>query len=64
MSVSSYDGLPVYRFKYIGTDTWFYGLMIEDVLRDGRYASAVTYANGVKTLDYEAIGLVLPDATP
>ncbi len=63
ISVTSYDGLPVYRFKYVGTDTWFYGLMIEDVLRDGRYASAVTtYANGVRTLDYEAIGLVVPDA--
>lgn len=62
--ISFYDGLPVYRFKYVGTDTWFYGLMIDDVLRDGRYARAVrTYPNGVQTLDYEAIGLEVPDAT-
>jgi hypothetical protein len=61
--ISSYEGLPVYRFKYKGTDAWFYGLMIEDVLRDGRFADAVhSYGNGVMTLDYEAIGLEVPDS--
>lgn len=63
LPITDFDGLPVYRFKYVGTDKWFYGLAIEDVLRDGRYSFAVkTYDNGLKTLDYEALGLEVPDA--
>lgn len=43
------DGLPIYRFKYIGSDEWQIGLMAQDV--EEVNPAAVIEVNGVKAID-------------
>jgi hypothetical protein len=45
-----YDGLRVYRFKYVGDDTVHIGLMAQEV--EKVYPDAVTHVDGVKFVDY------------
>ncbi|MFA5951551.1 MAG: tail fiber domain-containing protein [Hyphomicrobium sp.] len=44
------DGLPIYRFKYIGSDTWEIGLMAQDV--EEVTPDAVHEVEGIKMVDY------------
>ena len=44
------DGLPIYRFKYVGSEVWQIGLMAQDV--EETYPTAVTEFNGVKMVEY------------
>lgn len=44
------DGLPIYRFKYIGSDTWQIGLMAQDV--EEVNPAAVREVDGVKMVEY------------
>lgn len=44
------DGLPIYRFKYIGSDTWQIGLMAQDV--EEVNPAAVREVEGVKMVEY------------
>lgn len=43
------DGLPIYRFKYVGSDEWQIGLMAQDV--EEVNPAAVVEVNGVKAID-------------
>ncbi|WP_213287598.1 tail fiber domain-containing protein [Bradyrhizobium sp. sGM-13] len=45
------DGLPIYRFKYIGDDRWQIGLMADDV--EAVTPDAVMEVGGLKVVDYE-----------
>ncbi|MCA1458104.1 tail fiber domain-containing protein [Bradyrhizobium sp. BRP22] len=45
------DGLPIYRFKYVGSDQWQIGLMAQDV--EEVNPSAVVEVNGVKAVNLE-----------
>lgn len=44
------DGLPIYRFKYIGNDVWQIGLMADDV--EATTPEAVFDLGGIKSVDY------------
>jgi hypothetical protein len=43
------DGLPIYRFKYIGSDEWHIGLLAQDV--EEVNPEAVVEVNGFKAID-------------
>jgi hypothetical protein len=45
----TYDHLPIYRFKYVGSDEWQIGLMAQDV--EEVMPAAVVDVNGVKAID-------------
>lgn len=47
---ATFDGLPVYRFKYIGSDAWQVGLMAQDV--EETNPAAVREVDGVKMVEY------------
>ena len=44
------DGLPIYRFKYIGSEVWQIGLMAQDV--EEVNPAAVREVDGVKMVEY------------
>jgi hypothetical protein len=44
------DGLPIYRFKYVGDDRWQIGLMADDV--EAVTPDAVMDVGGLKVVDY------------
>lgn len=49
-------GLPLYRFRYIGRDEFYEGVMAQDVL--GVMPSAVTRAaSGTYLVNYQALGI-------
>jgi len=50
------QGLPVYRYRYIGTATRFEGVMAQDVL-GARPDAVVTWPNGMLGVDYAKLGL-------
>lgn len=55
-------GLSFYRFAYVGDDHVYYGVMARELLADPRFAPAVHLsASGYYTVDYEALGLIVPE---
>lgn len=55
-------GLRFYRFAYVGDDHIYYGVMARELLADPRFAAAVHLsATGYYTVDYEALGLIVPE---
>lgn len=55
-------GLRFYRFAYVGDDHMYYGVMARELLADPRFAPAVHLsAAGYYTVDYEALGLIVPE---
>lgn len=54
--IGTQAGLPVYRFNYVWDKTPRTGVMAQDLLADGRYASAVkTSDNGYYMVDYSQL---------
>ncbi len=49
-------GLPVYRYRYIGSAQRFEGVMAQDVLA-AMPDAVVTYANGLMAVDYGRLGI-------
>ncbi len=49
-------GLPVYRYRYIGSAQKFEGVMAQDVLAKMPEA-VVTYPNGLMAVDYKRLGV-------
>ena len=56
------DGLRLYRFRYVGSDLMFTGVMAQDLLEDTRFAYAVARRpSGLLVVDYAHLGLACPD---
>lgn len=47
----TFDGMPIHRFKYVGSDQWQIGFMAQEV--EPVYPDAVLEINGVKMIDLE-----------
>ena len=56
------NGLSLHRFRYVGDDQVFVGVMAQDLLEDPRFASAVhRLANGFLVVDYAQVGFAPRD---
>ncbi|MGH6956896.1 MAG: transferrin-binding protein-like solute binding protein [Caulobacteraceae bacterium] len=56
-------GLRLYRYRYLGGERTFVGVMAQDLLADARYADAVSRTDdGFLMVDYARLGLPVSDA--
>jgi hypothetical protein len=54
------DGMRLYSFRYLWSDTVYVGVMAQDLLEDSRWShSVVTGADGFYLVDYDKLDLVM-----
>ena len=63
VAVGSRGGIRLYRYRYLGCDRTFVGVMAQDLAADPRFAhSIIRRPSGLLLVDYGLLGLDLPDS--